>query len=191
MIRRGVPDITSVYGEQYLADHFGGYRAVWVPTNDQFGEKLPSGPPTRTHLLALNPATLKTRYAAATVTLQARPPELEQSTSQVAQDYAAMETFIDAFIASLAETVSVGGYQLAGGAYVNDKARHVRRGIDYQLAVIVALPVLDIQWPIAATTTECAETYIEVPATAEVTVEEQIVPPDYEAAITYTAPTEE
>lgn len=189
MEERGVP-CQSYYGEQFIADQFGGYRVVWVPNADQFAEKLPSGPGT-IGTFGLNPRTIKTRVAGATVTLQARPPELAQPSGQVAQDYAAMETFIDAFIASLADTVSVGGYALQGGQYVNDKARHVRTGLDYQLAVLVPVPVLDIPWPYAAATTECVETYVEAPARAEVTVEEQLAPPDYEAALTYTAPTEE
>lgn len=166
-VASGCP-VPVLFGEQWLDENFDGSRVVVCPSSDTFVEKLAggyagthSGHPLR---------SVATRRQGADITIFAAAPILEDRASQLRADHAVLDAIINMTVLALSKTASGVTYR-GPGAFLNDEAVHVRRGLTYVLSVSVDVPILDIPFPNIAIT-PCDITFISQQAAFDVTVKE-------------------
>lgn len=176
-------------GEQFNADHAEPNRVVIVPTADTYGPKNPSIQPRSSRASFANPRAIATRNQGCIVHIWAGAPAQRDGSAQLDADFAALDSLINVFIASV-NAVATGVSVIGAGSNVVGQAVHARRGLRYTLELSIAVPVLDIGWP-AVAITECATTFPAVSdAHADVDID-MTDGTDSETLVNFVAPTPE
>lgn len=173
-------------GEQFNAEHAEPNRVVIIPTADTYGPKNPSISPRGTRNGFSNPRPIATRNQGCTVNLWAGAPTQADPTAQLDADYAALDSLINVFFASVNASVA-GIFTIGAGENTVGQVANNHRGLRYQLQCVVAVPVLDIAWP-AVAITDCTETYLHARVSADVDID-MTDGEETETLVSFTAPT--
>lgn len=157
-------------GKQYLAQHTKTLRVVMWQDQDAFAPPLPSLPAARqaTQLQPINPRPVATRKCGVHAQLWATAPEQTDPADQYRANLAYLDALVNQFVVVLQQLTS-GIYVVSGGQAPEGQDGADIAGLGYDMLFTIDVPVFDTPWP-AQQLSKCSETWLERPATAEISV---------------------
>ncbi len=177
-------------GPQFVDQHTGTLRIVFIQTDDTFVGAVPSQLPATQR--GVNPRAIATRMCGVTAELWATAPDQRDASKQYRANLAYLDALLNTLLACL-QQLATGISVTTGGVAAPNNSDSGISGLGYTLAFAIAIPVTDTPWPTALV---CApNTWTEAPATAEITpsgrLDNSTDPPSYQDAFTFPVPTPE
>lgn len=181
-------------GKQFADQHTGPFRVVLWQDADTFGQANPSLPAAAQAATkqAINPRAVATRRCGVVANLWATAPVQRSAQDQYRADLAYLDALVNQVCVALQQLASGVFIMSAGMAAAGNDNADVA-GLGYELRFSVDVPIIDAAWP-AQQLSECTKTWIEAPATAEITIEKRVPPldpPTYQGEPPFTVPTPE